>query len=199
MIDRLFTKEKVKELKFENPEVNLAYRGQKNLHQRGKHAQRIDVLFKNFIRSTRRYLWEMFSKEFDTEQINDDWIYTEKVIEFYSKFFKPFESSEVSNWKDTQSNILFVLGMVISCSHKFVNKDKVNVKLCNLFNSIYKCFSKEKCLKLCSYKQIREIFSMLRESGIINKMIWAYPVLSKSNEEHQEVASSIINLKNLKG
>ena len=63
--DILFTKEEIKEFKIEDPEVNLSYRGQKNLHQRGKHAHRIDILFKSFIRWTRRYLWELFEKEYD--------------------------------------------------------------------------------------------------------------------------------------
>ena len=33
---------------------------------KGVNAERRDVLYKSLIRATRRYLWTMFEKEFDT-------------------------------------------------------------------------------------------------------------------------------------
>ena len=58
--------EKVDKINSENREVNLSYRGNKHRFGKGKNAERRDVLYKNFIRATRRYLWSMFEKEFDT-------------------------------------------------------------------------------------------------------------------------------------
>ena len=43
------------ELVPESDEVNLAYRGHKHMYPKGKNAERRDVLYKNFIRATRRY------------------------------------------------------------------------------------------------------------------------------------------------
>ena len=58
--------EKVDKINCENKEVNLSYRGNKHKFGKGKNAERRDVLYKNFIRATRRYLWSLFEKEFDT-------------------------------------------------------------------------------------------------------------------------------------
>ena len=44
-------------------EINLIYRGQKNMFESGKNAHRYDVLYKTFIRAVRRYLWMLFEKK----------------------------------------------------------------------------------------------------------------------------------------
>ena len=46
-------------------EVNLEYRGNKSNFIKGKFAERYDVICKTLIRSVRRYLWELFEKQFD--------------------------------------------------------------------------------------------------------------------------------------
>ena len=79
--------------------VNLAYKGQKNMFKRGKNAERYDVLNKNFIRAVRRYMWELFKKEFDTSllQKKPSELYRQYVIKFYDKYFKEYESREISD------------------------------------------------------------------------------------------------------
>ena len=46
-------------------EVNLEYRGNKSNFSKGKFAERYDVICKTLIRAVRRYLWELFEKQFD--------------------------------------------------------------------------------------------------------------------------------------
>ena len=48
--------------------VSLSYRGNKHMNPKGKFAERGDVLYKSFIRASRRYLWMMFEKEFDVSK-----------------------------------------------------------------------------------------------------------------------------------
>ena len=45
--------------------VNLAYQGHKDANHKGLYSERRDILCKNFIRAIRRYLWELFTKEYD--------------------------------------------------------------------------------------------------------------------------------------
>ena len=48
----------------DNNEINLNYKGHKNMWEKGKNAERRDVVYKTFIRSVRRYLWSLFSSKF---------------------------------------------------------------------------------------------------------------------------------------
>ena len=69
--------------------VNLSYREQKNMFTKGVNAERRDVLYKSFIRATRRYLWTMFGNEFDISLIplrKPSEIYKKNVRTFYQKF-----------------------------------------------------------------------------------------------------------------
>jgi hypothetical protein len=52
-------------INFKHPEINLNYRGQKHNFDKGANAERKDILCKNLLRALRRYLWELFKKEYD--------------------------------------------------------------------------------------------------------------------------------------
>ena len=82
--------------------VNLAYKGQKNMFKRGKNAERYDVLNKNFIRAVRRYLWELFKKEFGTSLFpnKSSELYRQYVVKFYDKYFKQYGSIEITEASD---------------------------------------------------------------------------------------------------
>ena len=45
------------------PVVNLNYRGNKHMFNKGKYSERRDVLYKTLMRTVRRFLWEMFESE----------------------------------------------------------------------------------------------------------------------------------------
>ena len=69
-----------------NTSVKLDFRGHKNMFPKGKNAERRDVLYKNFIRATRRYLWEMFEKDFDVSLMpigKPSDLYQQNVEKFY--------------------------------------------------------------------------------------------------------------------
>ena len=73
-------------------EVNLNYKGNKHYRGKGTNAERIDILYKNFLRSIRRYLWHMFTSEYDIKQIKG-WkqsreAYIKYLKEFYEKHFQ---------------------------------------------------------------------------------------------------------------
>ena len=44
-----------KKEKVVDDEINLAYAGNKHPHSKGKNSERRDILYKNFLRATRRY------------------------------------------------------------------------------------------------------------------------------------------------
>ena len=51
-----------------NSQIKLNYKGHKHMNEKGKNAERRDVAYKTFIRSIRRYLWELFSKKYEVSK-----------------------------------------------------------------------------------------------------------------------------------
>ena len=53
-------------------EVKLNYKGNKNKKTKGVYSERADVIKKTLIRSIRRYLYNLFTKDFDIKSITDN-------------------------------------------------------------------------------------------------------------------------------
>ena len=105
------------ELVPESDEVNLAYRGHKHMYPKGKNAERRDVLYKNFIRATRRYLWEMFEKDFkisSLKSLKNSEEYKSFVIQFYDKHFKMYAGQDSGEDNQFQIDIYFVLSTILN-------------------------------------------------------------------------------------
>ena len=95
--------------------IILSYRGNKNTIPKGKFAERGDVLYKKFIRATRRYLWVMFEKEFDVSKYRvrrNSIEYKRDVGEFYNKYFREHISNEAN--KSIHEDVWFILGVFLS-------------------------------------------------------------------------------------
>ena len=179
--------------------VNLSYRGQKNMFKRGKYAERYDVLSKNFIRGVRRYLWELFEKEFDTSllQKNVSELYRQYVVKFYDKYFKQHAShevSETSNW----DSIYFILGLLLSNKYSFPNKSNKQRKLISLFESVCHKYSKLVYQRFFLSENIWKMFLILLKSGFTDKMIDVYPNLSELKDSYLVVAKDIAYFKDNK-
>ena len=112
--------------KINSPEVNLWYKGNKNMHQKGKYWERTDVVLKTLIRSTRRYLWELFESQFGTSDLvcnKPSELFKEKVLSFYSKNFKSFEGDEIERNEVLQFGISSLLGIILTNKYSFPNKN----------------------------------------------------------------------------
>ena len=100
--------------------VSLSYRGNKHMNPKGKFAERGDVLYKSFIRASRRYLWVMFEKEFDVSKYrvkNSSIEYKRDVGEFYNKYFRDNISNEAN--ERIHENVWFYLGTFLSNQYSF--------------------------------------------------------------------------------
>ena len=74
--------------------VKICYTGNKNRYKKGTFAERIDVVYKTLLRSTRRYVWALFTSEFNIKSITDrkrsSHIFKNMVEKFYGKHYKEF-------------------------------------------------------------------------------------------------------------
>ena len=124
--------------------VKLDYRGHKHMLLKGKHAERRDVLYKCFIRATRRYLWEMFEKDFDVSLMpygKPSELYQQNVKRFYDIHLKQYADPSISESADKEDYICILLGIILTKSYSFSNKTEKFRRLIWSFNSIYQKFS----------------------------------------------------------
>ena len=185
----------------ENWEVNLSYRGNKHRFEKGKNAERRDVLYKNFIRATRRYLWSLFEKEFDTSLMpiyKPSELFKQNVKNFYEKYFKQYADNEITSNEEDEKEILLILSTILTNKYSFPYKTDKDRKIMAQFESINQKFSKISYEKFFILNNISEIFNMFIKSGVVNQMIDAYPKLSESRDSYLKTAKSIVDFKTTK-
>ena len=150
-------------------EVNLTYRGQKNMFTKGVNAERRDVLYKSLIRATRRYLWAMFENEFDIFQIpanKPSDLYKQNVRSLYEKFFRSFTSDEIISNEEKEEEICFVIATILSNKYSFPNKTEKHRRFIAQFEDVYRKFSKSTYEKFLGINNISNVFEMFLKSGI---------------------------------
>ena len=200
----LFTGRKVEiaknnEIKVE--EVNLTYRGHKHMFSKGKYAERGDVVYKTFIRAVRRFLWTLFEQDFDVSLLKDNKnsdsfkLLTKK---FYEKYFKQYVDFEIDTINVSEDEICFILSTLMTNKYSFAHKTDKHRKFISQFELIYHKFSKWSYQKFFDSEKISFVFKLLMDSGIVARLIKAYPKLSESNEVYLKVAKNIIDFKDTK-
>ena len=105
--------------------VKLDYRGHKHMLLKGKHAERKDKLYKCFIRATRRYLWEMFEKDFDVSLMpygKPSEMYQQNVKKFYETHLKQYADPSISESANKEDYICILLGIILTKSYSYLNK-----------------------------------------------------------------------------
>ena len=97
--------------------VNLAYQGHKDANYKGLYSERRDILCKNLIRAIRRYLWELFIKEYDITSYSSkkaSELFKQNVSEFYEKNFKQYAFNEKEVINESHEEIIFVIGILLT-------------------------------------------------------------------------------------
>ena len=185
----------------ENWEVNLSYKGNKHRFGKGKNAERRDVLYKNFIRATRRYLWSLFEKEFDTSLMpiyKPSELFKQNVKSFYEKYFKQFADNEITSNEESENEIWFIISTILTNKYSFPYKTDKDRKFMAQFESINQKFTKLSYERFLILSNISEVFDIFIKSGVVNQIIDAYPKLSESRDSYLKTAKSIVDFKTTK-
>jgi hypothetical protein len=143
--DEIFTEEPSKPVtnRKTSVEVNLRYKGQKNTFEKGKFAERRDVLYKTLFRSARRYLLEAFSNEFKPVKSSKKALdsFLASLNSYYSTHMKPLTQSIPDYDENLEDKTKATLGMLITL--KACGKDDIKSqrKLVSLIKKAMKAFS----------------------------------------------------------
>ena len=122
-------------------EVNLENRGNKSNFNKGKFAERYDVIRKNLFRVVRRYLWELFDKQFDVSvlpKINRQISTNKYVIELYDTRFRDYANEEDMDNNEANQKCEFIVSIIISNKHSYSNKIVTQRNFISHFESIFK-------------------------------------------------------------
>ena len=121
--------------------IKLNYKGHKHMNDKGRNAERRDVAYKTFIRSVRRYLWEIFTKQFGKEFMKDDnWaqLYSDFVTQFYNEHFKPHVAVHMNMNTKEEENLIFILKILISDNKLLYDEDELMKRPVILIKSLMK-------------------------------------------------------------
>lgn len=172
--------------------VKLNYRGQKNHISKGVNAGRKDVQVKTLLRSVRRYLWEIFTDSYDTSGYKKNLscpTFRKDVEAFCQTHF-----SEVTpSTKADAEMVVQYISSLLTNKH-VINKREVQTrKFDRNLNKVLKNFSLKAYQAMLNEDSFRQIFRVLKSSGIIDEIIQAYPRLSWDDTQasYRELIDSI--------
>ena len=182
-------------------EINLTYRGHKHMFVKGVNAERRDVLYKNFIRALRRYLWTMFDRDFDFSQnatSKTSAEFKQNVKIFYEKYFRPFANEEITSNDVIEEEVCFIISTILSKKYSFKYKSDKRQRFRSQFEKLNKAFSIDDYERFFFKNYVSDVFEMFVKSGVVDKMIEAYPKLSDSRDSYLRIAQSIVEFKTTK-
>ena len=194
--------ESLKESQSQDQEnIKLNYKGHKHMNDKGRNAERRDVAYKTFIRSVRRYLWEIFTKQFGKEFMkNDNWaqLYSDFVTQFYNEHFKPHVAVHMNMNAKEEENMIFILKILISDKYSFYTKSEALKRPTLLIKSLMKSFRSVEYKRFFMTWGVSELFRTMFETGFIDRIINAYPKLTTSKDSYEKIANNIANFKTTK-
>ena len=180
----------------EAPEVNLSYRGQKNNIEKGKFAERNDVILKTLMRTIRRFFWEIFKAENEDKNFikRSSHEFNSAIVEFYNKHLKPF-ASYVEGYDESMEKVLMFYLSTLMTNHYIYKRNGFSdsKRILNLMRSVMKTFSNTTYSRLFRIQNFKNLILLLKLSGLLSQMIEVYPKLKLSREAYEDAIQLILS------
>ena len=178
----------------------MKYPGNKHNKERGVHALRKDVIYKNLLRGLRRYLWSQFEQDFDVKsferqkkKMSQD--YKNSLDLYYQKHFAEIvESMDAS--EEFETSFKEILAGFISEKYILSSRSTQEKKLAKVISTVLKKFHKKTYSILFSYPYFSEFMRVLEISGFIKRSIEVMP--SFSGVETHELSNLLTSKFSLK-
>ena len=173
--------------------VSINYKGNKNHKEKGKYSECPEVLNKNFIRSLRRYLKEQY-KSFCTQStcMSSHVSKRNKLNSFYTEHFKNHSLYAQTVIESEELGIMHILAVLLQESVNYRNDTKKFRTMKLTMNKMIKVYSRKLFAPIAALYEFKKFILILKEVGILAKMIKAYPTLSKSKDAYEMMIENII-------
>lgn len=167
-----------------------------NNHQKGCHAERKDVISKTYMRTIRRYLWELFTNKYDIEDVPCNRP-SEQLDNYVKDFFQEHFISSwefIKNYSESKESLLLELLLILMTDNYSIKKKHPKmIRVRGLIKKAMKSYLIPTYTRLMKSEVFQEIVVLLTKSGLIDKMISSYPRLNESKQIYLEFNNSIIS------
>ena len=175
--------------------VNLKYKGNKNHRGKGRFSEYPEVLYKNLLRSIRRYLNEQYMpfKSSIQEKAGSRHVSKRKIIvQFYTENIKHQSLNARDISQDEELGILHILGIFFQENVIFRNDTLQHRALKKNLNKLIKSFTRKLFDAINSMPEFKKLILVLKESGVLGQIIETYPTLAKSKKAYEIKIDEII-------
>ena len=175
-------------------DLKLNYKGNKNHKEKNKYSEAPEVLKKNLIRSLRRYLTQLYTTDYNHLRKPNKSVAARKmrVQTFYEKHIKSQTCSALGLSDDEELGVLHVLSMFTPEGISFRNDTKNYRNIKYNLNKLIKTYSKRIYRLVITVDGFKHLLDLVKQSGHMEKMIEAYPILAKSKEAYEHTMESMI-------
>ena len=180
-------------------EVNLSYRGQKNNIEKGKFAERSDVILKTLLRTMRRFLWQIFKAENEDKNFikKSSSEFNSAIVEFYKKHLEPFSDAVQGYNKAMEGRMVFYMSALMTNHYIYKSNESNDCKrVLSLMKKIMKTFSNSSYCRLFKIQNFKNVILLIKTSGLASQMIEAYPKLKQSQEAYENAIEFIMSCPN---
>ena len=114
------------------------------------------------------------------------------------KYFKPFANEKITSNDVIEEEVCFIISIILSNKYSFKYKSDKRQRFRSQFEKLNKAFSVNDYERFFFKSYISDVFEMFVKSGVVDKMIEAYPKLSDSRDSYLRIAQSIVEFKTTK-
>ena len=160
---------------------------------KGKYSEMPSVLNKNFMRSLKRYLQEQF-KLFSTKSpcTSNYATIRSRVSSFYSEHLKNHSLYAQKINESEQLGILHILSSFLQ-ENVCYRKDKKEFRIFKKkLNKVIKVYSRKLFDSITTLPEFKKFTVILKEAGVLAKMINFYPTLAKCKDAYEMTVEKII-------
>ena len=173
--------------------VAINYKGNNNHKGRGKFSEYPEVLNKNYIRSLRRYLKEQY-KHFITQSTFNSYQVSKRnrLNSFYTNHLKNHSEYAQRVNESQELGILHILSILLQENISYRSDSKGFRTLKNNMNKMIKVYSRRLFEPIIAIPEFKMFTVILKEAGVLAKIIKSYPTLSKSKDAYEMIIENII-------
>ena len=175
--------------------MTINYKGNKNYRgqTKGKYSEMPWVLHKNLMRSLKRYLKEQF-KFFCTELPckSKNFIKRSRINLFYNEHLKNHSLYAKKMNESEELGVLHILSSFLQQKVNYRNDTKEFKLFKTRLNKMTKMYSHILFDSITVIPEFKMFAVILKESGVLDKMINLYPILAKCKHAHEMAVEKII-------
>ena len=173
--------------------IKVNYIGNKNKKEKGQYSEIPEVLNKNLIRSIRRYLNELYGPY--NSKLSDSKFNEKKImsVESFYEIHMKSQSQQASDLsKDDELKVLHFISVFLRLKTTININCSKHKNLSTNLNKLMKTYQSKIFRSIKSMQGFKQLLTIMREAGMIARMLESYPSLAKCKDSYEAQITSLI-------